>query len=59
MGCWIAVVQRAALLPELLVFQRWNSPIASGYWLSLANVIEPYALYGEPRSYGVDISWEY
>lgn len=29
------------------------------YWLSLANVIEPYALYGEPRSYGVDISWEY
>jgi iron complex outermembrane receptor protein len=28
------------------------------YWLSLARVIDPYALYGEPRSYGVDFTWE-
>lgn len=47
-------------LPGDLRVSAWGKNLTDEtYYLSLFNVLVPAALYGEPRSYGVDLTWEF
>lgn len=47
-------------LPGDLRVSAWGKNLTDEtYYISLFNVLVPAALYGEPRSYGVDVTWEF
>lgn len=43
-----------------LALSLWGKNLADKeYWVSLSKIADPYAIYGEPRTYGVDLSYDF